>query len=309
MGALHGILRCLVAALLTAAAACAPALAYAGEAKALLWRIERGGLEPSYLFGTIHLSLPDIVAISPTVRAALLEADLMMGEGVPKAAFEAVYMAELHTARPEERAALVLDTDALARLVAAAECYGLTPDQVRPAPLWLLVPLLALMLLHTARGELERQRAGALPLDWTLARIAADAGKLTLWIESPRQQIGFFKDMPKSDLVGIMAEVARLDECPPDDAADPALDLYRARDIDGLLALLDDWQEEVSDPRLWRRFMDMLLAQRNHGMADRIEALAQASSVFVAVGAGHLPGEEGLIALLRDRGWTVVPVE
>jgi hypothetical protein len=44
-------------------------------------------------------------------------------------------------------------------------------------------------------------------------------------------------------------------------------------------------------------------------MADRMEVFMKLGSAFFAVGAFHLAGEDGLVALLRRRGWSVEPVE
>lgn len=49
-----------------------------------------------------------------------------------------------------------------------------------------------------------------------------------------------------------------------------------------------------------------MISDRNKGMADRVELyLAAAEPAFVVVGAAHLPGEDGIVALLRQRGYTV----
>ncbi len=52
----------------------------------------------------------------------------------------------------------------------------------------------------------------------------------------------------------------------------------------------------------------LLLTNRNHVMADRIAKFITKESTFVAIGAGHLPGKEGVIELLREKGFAVEPV-
>ncbi len=52
----------------------------------------------------------------------------------------------------------------------------------------------------------------------------------------------------------------------------------------------------------------LLLVDRNYTMADRIAKLIKKESTFVAIGAGHLPGKEGVIELLRKKGFSVEPV-
>ena len=44
-------------------------------------------------------------------------------------------------------------------------------------------------------------------------------------------------------------------------------------------------------------------------MAERAAQYLEKGNAFMAVGALHLPGKDGLVALLRDEGFTVEPVE
>jgi uncharacterized protein YbaP (TraB family) len=82
---------------------------------------------------------------------------------------------------------------------------------------------------------------------------------------------------------------------------------YLARDLDTL--------EEISfgnpisdDPALQDKFMEHMLTRRNHRMVERMAPHFKQGKVFVAVGALHLIGDEGVIALLRQRGYTVTSV-
>jgi uncharacterized protein YbaP (TraB family) len=56
-------------------------------------------------------------------------------------------------------------------------------------------------------------------------------------------------------------------------------------------------------------FTDILLYHRNRNWVNKLKTLMPEKSLLVAVGAGHLPGEKGLISLLRKEGYTVTPVE
>jgi hypothetical protein len=55
-------------------------------------------------------------------------------------------------------------------------------------------------------------------------------------------------------------------------------------------------------------FTDILLYNRNENWVEKLKTILPDRSVVVAVGAGHLPGERGVINLLRKAGFTVKPI-
>lgn len=78
------------------------------------------------------------------------------------------------------------------------------------------------------------------------------------------------------------------------------LKYYQKQELSEIAKLI----EASSDEKVSK----LLLTNRNHIMADRIAKFMPKESVFIAIGAGHLPGKEGVIELLRLKGFTVVPV-
>jgi hypothetical protein len=75
---------------------------------------------------------------------------------------------------------------------------------------------------------------------------------------------------------------------------------YRSANLDSLWLLI---QDEESGALL----NDELITLRNYRMTERIVPLIKQQPTFVAIGTGHLPGEEGVIALLRKEGYIVEP--
>jgi uncharacterized protein YbaP (TraB family) len=80
------------------------------------------------------------------------------------------------------------------------------------------------------------------------------------------------------------------------------LDLYLANDIEGLAALMDE--SEVSN----ESFTNNLLIQRNKNWIPEIEKLVNIQKTFIAVGAAHLTGENGVVKLLQNAGYIVEPI-
>jgi uncharacterized protein YbaP (TraB family) len=65
----------------------------------------------------------------------------------------------------------------------------------------------------------------------------------------------------------------------------------------------------MSESPEWKGFEDILLANRNRTWISIMESAMKQGTQIFAVGAGHLPGKDGVINLLRQAGYTVTPVK
>jgi uncharacterized protein YbaP (TraB family) len=82
---------------------------------------------------------------------------------------------------------------------------------------------------------------------------------------------------------------------------------YLARDLVAVYDLLNAAKVDDSTGAV-ARFEQRLVIDRNRRMVDRMGELLQQGNAFVAVGALHLPGEQGILQLLADRGYRVTRV-
>jgi uncharacterized protein YbaP (TraB family) len=80
-------------------------------------------------------------------------------------------------------------------------------------------------------------------------------------------------------------------------------DAYKSQDLKRLEALMIDTDAGMA------AFTDILLYNRNRNWVVKLKNLMLQKALLIAVGAGHLPGEKGVINLLRKEGYTVTPVE
>jgi uncharacterized protein len=78
--------------------------------------------------------------------------------------------------------------------------------------------------------------------------------------------------------------------------------VYKSQQLDKLETLFNDEEFGMEE------YQDILLDNRNKNWVTQLKTLMKNESVFVAVGAGHLVGEKGLIALLKKEGYTLKPV-
>jgi uncharacterized protein YbaP (TraB family) len=86
-------------------------------------------------------------------------------------------------------------------------------------------------------------------------------------------------------------------------------DLYLQQDLQGLHNyIVQSLIESDDNPEKAKIVMDKMLVNRNKNWIPKLESWMKQKSLFVAVGAGHLAGDEGVINLLRKQGYTVEAV-
>lgn len=84
---------------------------------------------------------------------------------------------------------------------------------------------------------------------------------------------------------------------------DSMLNVYKNQELQKLAVMMNDSIFGDTNGQ------ELLLDRRNKNWVDQLEKIMKGSSVFIAVGAGHLPGNSGVIELLKKRGYTVRPLQ
>ena len=144
-------------------------------------------------------------------------------------------------------------------------------------------------------------------LDLHLYQRAVAAGKPVDGLETPLEQLSVFDELSESDQVALLKDT--LDNLPDvQDMLDDLKNAYLARDLARLAAINSDDSMRDSDPQLVARFTDKLITRRNHRMAERMQSRLRSGGRFIAVGALHLPGRDGLLRLLSQQGYTLTRV-
>ncbi|NTS32646.1 TraB/GumN family protein [Phyllobacterium sp. BT25] len=271
----------------------------------LLWKIEKPGIRPSYLFGTMHLTDPRVLKLSDATQAAYQGADTVVIETDevldPKAQFKVL------TETPE----LMMFTDAttLDKLIpkdkvdavkAALQQRGLTLAAVNRMQPWMLTSMLAMPAC-----ELARTKDGTAFLDIKLARDAQAAGKKVAGLETIKDQLGAMASLPMQfHIDGLMETLAlgpRLN-----DIFETMTVLYTKGEIGMIFPLMRSVSPDgIESGSSYAAFEETMVNARNRVMADRASSIIDQGSAFIAVGALHLPGKDGLVSLLRNKGYKV----
>lgn len=277
--------------------------------KGLLWRIEVEGVAPSYLFGTMHMSDPRVTALPQAARAAFEGAEHIVIETTD--ILDRRAMAAALFKRPElsmfsGNETLVDHLSAEDRRIveAALSGRGVPFASVRRMKPWMLISLVALPACEVARKE-----AGLPVLDLKLAQDAQAAGKELSGLESAVEQLAAMASLPMELHIRGLVETLSLGDR-LDDIMETLVRLY----LDGetgmfwplLRTVFADGPGSESD---YAAFEEAMVGARNGIMAQRAGPIVDRGGAFIAVGALHLPGENGVIELLRRAGYAVTRVD
>ncbi len=250
-----------------------------------------------YLYGTIHLRRAGEPWGSPAVERALASADEIWTELEisPEGDARAQQLALRHGIAPADRPlSSWLSRDEQARLAVTATRLGLQPRSLEPMQPWLAA--LTLTLAPALQAGYD-PNAG---VDRAIDAFGDANGKRMRALETPEQQIGFLANL-SSELQRQML-IEAIDEAESGAETLNALsDAWERGDLDDLEAQLAD-EMRAEYPEVYAA----LIVQRNAAWTDTLLQELQGAGVdFVAVGAAHLLGEEGLVEQLRERGVSV----
>jgi uncharacterized protein len=274
---------------------------------ALLWRIDGKGQPASYLFGTIHSTDDRVTRLSPAVVAAFNAAGTVALEFLeseaPKSALEQMMAAK----------GFYADGNGLKDALSAAELKTLRTTLAAeglPANVaHLLRPWLAVFMLALPPCEKRRADAGLVYLDQRIERDAIAQGKRVVGLETMALQVSALDGLPEAAQVGLLkATVATIRL--RNDALEVMHRAYLARDLATSVPFTKRIVERAGhDSSPLDVFEREIATKRNYGMRDASLPLLEQGGAFVAVGALHLLGKEGLVELYRAAGYVVTPIE
>ncbi len=275
--------------------------------EALLWRVDKDGVASSYLFGTMHMSDPRVVALPQPAQAAFDEASTVVIETtdvLDQSKMMAAMLAEpgLMMFTDDTTLFSLLSEEDRAEVEAALSARGIPPASVAKMKPWMIAAMVALPAC-----ELARKTAGAPVLDTELANQAQLAGKALAGLETVADQLGAMASLPMEfHLRGLVDTLALGDRV--DDVIETMIVLYLGGETGMFWPFLKaavPSEAEMEADGGYAAFEERMVTARNRTMAERAVPFLEDGGAFVAVGALHLPGPEGLVALLRERGYAV----
>lgn len=257
----------------------------------VFWSITDGEGRQNWLLGTVHSEDPRLLDFHPDLISALRQSQRLALELVPDSAMLARLNEAMHFDGP--KLPEVLEAELYASVIELMDRhYGMgEPATARMRP-WAVAMTLSLPPPETG-----------LFMDLALSFRAAGLGKEVVALETLDEQLSFLTGLSESAQIDMIRQaVSDFDRIP--ELFEQLIATYLSGDLERLEALSFE-QLEAFDAEVKRHFQEAGLVERNRVMLERSRAWLDEGGLMIAVGALHLPGEHGLIALLRAEGFQV----
>lgn len=261
--------------------------------KSLLWSISSADMkQPSYLFGTIHLICPEDYIWTPQMQKSLesarevcLEMDmddpqlmLMIAEGM------LIKNGELKDYFTEEQYKKLRGF--------LADSFGMDLSMFRQMKPAALQTLFAAQIVDCE---------APLTYETEIVEMAKKQSIEITGLEEPQEQIALLDSMPADSIISNIMEAIEQDTEGKAEYRE-MVNAYKNQDLPALNRLIQSSGGELGN-------MDIYIGNRNEKWIGRMIDKMDQQPVFFAVGAGHLPGSNGVISLLRRAGYIVEPVK
>lgn len=266
---------------------------------ALLWEITGDSINTAYLFGTIHLIPAEDYFLPTGVEEAFELSERVVFE------IDMNEMMDIGAQMGMLMQAMMADGQRLRDLI-SEEDYALVKAHFDEMglPLVMLERIKPMFLSVFASGDMsmdDLSSGSSKSYEMEFFEMANAQEKEVGGLETMAFQISVFDSIPYEVQAEMLVESIRAQ----DDSSDQfqqMIDMYKSQDIEALYGMLTSEEEDLGG------YEDLLVTNRNKNWIDVMRPLMKKTSVFFAVGAGHLGGEYGVIRLLQREGYTVTPV-
>lgn len=274
------------------------------EDKSLLWEISGADLEaPSYLFGTIHMINKSDFFLTESTKTALSSTEKITFE------INMEDMGDFTSLMPVMMKMFMADGKTLKDLYTEEE-YKLVKAHFEKLGLPLaflgrIKPMfLSMMASEDAMSMQNSTQSGEIvSYEMELMKLAQEEEKAVDGLETAEFQMSLFDSIPYDvQAQMLMATIESNDTTSESSQLEEMVKMYKDQDIQGMQRMVKGDEGGISD------YEELLLLRRNRNWIPVMEEMMADKATFFAVGAGHLGGEEGVIALLRKAGYTLSPI-
>lgn len=262
-----------------------------------LWKVSRDDVPPSYIFGTMHSRDPRILYLPGAVMQVFIASSTAIFETSLKDDELGRNRQQL-LLNPGDSLKEHIGADRFNRLAGLVAPYGVAPATLDRLKVWAAATIISQPVPKAGDSE------GSLTLlDKELEKSARIAGKRVIALESNKEQLDIFDSMSAAVqleyLDQAMAEHPEIDE-----ELEKMTSYYLSGNTGWIACDLEETLIGMS-AALNKIMTTDLIYVRNHHMVERMLPELAHGNVFVGIGALHLPGEEGVLSLLKQKGYEI----
>ena len=267
----------------------------------LLWKVSGNGLEkPSYILGTLHLASKAKLDSIPGATQMLEQSEQIVGELVMTEMMAQAFKIQQAGMMPADTTYKMLYTEEEYKKVSDGikEYMGVDLSQVGILKPSLIQTSIILLMYQKFFPNFNANEA----MDGYVQQYASSVGKEILALETIENQIDILFN--QSSLKRQAEVLLCLFEYPEksQESAAKLIDAYNSADFEALEAMFNDTEGPCPSTQAE---IDAMLKHRNDNWVKKLPEIMAKKSSFIAVGAGHLVGESGILTQLEKLGYTV----
>lgn len=281
-------------------------LALSAQAQ-LLWKVSGNRLgRPSYILGTYHFAPGSMIDKIPGMEQAIEGCDIVIGE-LDK---ENMIGSKVQALAAQ---AMMAPADSTLDKLYSPQDYAIIEKVFNKYFSNMGVKLRQMNMLKPMAISTQMQAMQAIKyfpnldpnslIDVAVQTRANDLGRPSVALETVEEQLELLFNAPLTEQAKGLLESCKNDE-QFTVMSTKLVEAYMAQDLDQINAVMNESSSQEEESA-----MDALLYSRNRNWAKKLQEIMPERACLVCVGAGHLPGEQGLLQLLRDAGYTVEPMQ
>jgi len=265
-------------------------LAYANE-RGLFWKLKAPNGSTHYLFGTMHTDDNRIIKFLPIVKKSVNASDLLLVEIAPNDHSQNLLM-QNHSLATD------LNEIELKHIKKLAVFHVMHFENVIRMKPWLLAIIFDSPKPHTEFNQ-----------DYLLTAMAEDLDKEVIGLESSKEHFATMDSLSNDEQLIILRAVLKKTEKEKLSDYNLLMKHYISGDVEQIRKTDERLTGKLMSEAMWAKIKVQLMGERNKKMAIKIKELAKDKQLFIAVGASHLAGQDGLLNQLRDSGFKMSPIK
>jgi len=262
--------------------------------KSLLWKISGNGLtKASYLFGTIHATC-DAKLDAETIKALDETEQLYLEINMDDTSLQMQMMQGMIMKDGVTLSSLLNETDFNTIDTFLQKNIGMSAKMINNFKPFMINSMLLPKLLDCEFQSVEME----------LMKVTKNQNEKVFGLEKVTDQLAVFDKIPYKEQAEELVKTAKSNLEIEKAEFKKMMEIYRNKDIEAMLSSM-----ETSENKISSEYQSILLNNRNKNWIPVIENAVRETATFFGVGAAHLAGEEGVIKLLRKKGYRVEAVK